>query len=130
MTLGGYIATDDAELGNQLMDLVAMRGGILDDARARYVTANLAVAEQIHARRCATRPPSPRSSPTTAGSSACANPSRPDHPDAAVIARNYARPGSIVAFRVCDADELRHRHIAYVLVSCGVLRYALSFAAS
>ena len=29
--LGGYIATDDAELANQIMDLVAMRGGILDD---------------------------------------------------------------------------------------------------
>ena len=55
------------------------------------------------------------------------HPSRPDHPDAAVIARDYLRTGSLLAFRVTGADELRHRHIADVLVSCGVLRYALSF---
>lgn len=55
------------------------------------------------------------------------HPSLPDHPDAAIIARDYVRHGSIVSFRVRDADEKTHRHIADVLVSCGVLRYALSF---
>jgi len=52
--LGGYIATNDAELANQIMDTIAMRGGILDDDRARRVTANLANAERLHAQRCAT----------------------------------------------------------------------------
>jgi cystathionine beta-lyase/cystathionine gamma-synthase len=55
------------------------------------------------------------------------SPALGDHPDAAVIARDYVRTGSIVAFRVRDADELRHRHVADVLASTGVPRYALSF---
>lgn len=125
--LGGYLATDDAELGNQIMDLIAMRGGILDEDRARRIADGLASAERAHARRCET---------------ACAvaaflarhpriervfHPSRPDHPDAAVIAREYVRHGSIVSLRVAGADERRHRHIADVLVSTGVPRYALSF---
>ena len=32
-----------------------------------------------------------------------------------------------MSFRIADADEDRHRHVADVLVSCGVPRYALSF---
>ena len=44
-----------------------------------------------------------------------------------MIARDYRRTGSLVSLRVAGADEMRHRHIADVLVSCGVLRYALSF---
>src|SRR4029079_8443147 len=55
------------------------------------------------------------------------HPSLPDHPDAAVIARDYRRTGSLLAFRVARAGEARHRHIADVLVSCVVPRYALSF---
>ena len=125
--LGGYVATDDAELGNQLMDLLAMRGGILDDARAGAIAAGLAAAEAAHARRCA--------SATAVAAYLAAHPrvervfhpSRPDHPDAAVIARDYARPGSLLSFRVAGADEPRHRHVADVLASCGVARYALSF---
>ncbi|HWU90642.1 MAG TPA: PLP-dependent transferase, partial [Kofleriaceae bacterium] len=54
LALGGYIATDDAELANQLMDLVAMRGGILDDARAEAIAEHLPEAERKHARRCLT----------------------------------------------------------------------------
>ena len=127
LALGGYIATGDAELGNQLMDQLAMRGGILDDARAAAVAEHLPAAEGLHARRCAT---------ATAVAAFLArhpriervfHPSRPDHPDAAVIARDYRRPGSLVSFRVTGADEARHRHIADVLVSTAVPRYALSF---
>jgi O-succinylhomoserine sulfhydrylase len=125
--LGGYIATSDTELGNQVMDLIAMRGGILDDDRARRVVANLANAERMHARRCET-------AARVAGFLAdhprverVFHPSRPDHPDAAVIARDYVRTGSLLAFRVAGANEPRHREIADALVSCGVLRYALSF---
>lgn len=127
LALGGYVATDDTELGNTLMDLIAMRGGILDDARAQRIAAGLPAADKAHAQRCA-------SASRVAGFLAAHpriervfHPSLPDHPDAAVIARAYHRHGSIVAFRVRDTDELRHRHVADVLVSCGVLRYALSF---
>lgn len=125
--LGGYVATNDAELGNQLMDLIAMRGGILDDERARRIAAGIPAAVEVHARRCtsATRVASFLARHPTI-EHVC-HPSLPDHPDAAVIARDYVRHGSIVSFRVRGADELRHRHIADVLVSCGVPRYALSF---
>lgn len=125
--LGGYIATDDAELGNQLMDLLAMRGGILDDDRARTVVANLAAADARHAHRCETAARVARFLAGHPRVEHVSSPALPDHPDAAVIARDYVRTGSIVAFRVAGADELRHRHIADVLASTGVPRYALSF---
>lgn len=125
--LGGYIATDDADVGNQVMDLVAMRGGILDDDRARRVAGGLAAAERLHARRCDT-------AARVAGFLAhhprverVFHPSLPDHPDAAVIARDYTRTGSLVSFRVAVADEDRHRQLADRLAACGVVRYALSF---
>jgi cystathionine beta-lyase/cystathionine gamma-synthase len=125
--LGGYIATNDAALGNQLMDLVAMRGGILDDERAARITAGLPAAREAHARRCATAArvaqflaSHPRVEQTFA-------PALPSHPDAAVIARDYVRTGSLLSFRVRGAGEDCHRHIADVLVSCTVPRYALSF---
>ena len=125
--LGGYVATNDAELGNQLMDLLAMRGGILDDDRAERVAAGLADADLAHQRRCATATVVARFLANHPRIERAFHPSLPDHPDAAVIARDYVRHGSIVAFRVAGADEPRHRHIADVLVSCGVARYALSF---
>ncbi len=125
--LGGYIATGDAELGNQLMDLIAMRGGILDEARAGLVSDHLAEAKTLHARRCTTATTVARFLSNHPRVERVFHPSLPDHPDAATISRDYRRTGSIVAFRVRSADELRHRHIADVLVSCGVLRYALSF---
>ena len=55
------------------------------------------------------------------------HPSLADHPDAAVIARDYIRTGSLVAFRVREADEAAHGALADRLVSTGVPRYALSF---
>jgi cystathionine beta-lyase/cystathionine gamma-synthase len=125
--LGGYIATNDTELGNQIMDQIAMRGGILDDDRARRVVANLPNAERQHARRCDTAARVAQFLARHPRIERVFHPSLPDHPDAAVIARDYVRTGSLLAFRVRGADELRHRVIADVLVSCGVLRYALSF---
>jgi cystathionine beta-lyase/cystathionine gamma-synthase len=127
LALGGYIATNDSELANQIMDLIAMRGGILDDARAQRIVTGLPAAERAYARRCET---AARVARFLAGhpriERAC-HPSLPDHPDAAVIARDYRATGSLMAFRVAGADEARHRHIADVLVSCSVPRYALSF---
>ncbi|TMQ16739.1 MAG: hypothetical protein E6J91_11100 [Deltaproteobacteria bacterium] len=125
--LGGYIATDDAELANQVMDLMAMRGGILDDDRAHGIADGLPAAELAHARRCATAARVAAFLARHPRVERAFHPSLPDHPDAAVIARDYRRTGSLVSLRVAGADEMRHRHIADVLVSCGVLRYALSF---
>jgi cystathionine gamma-lyase len=125
--LGGYIATNDSELANQLMDLVAMRGGILDDERAQRIARGLPAAERAHVRRCETAARVARFLASHPRVEQVFHPSLPGHPDAAVIARDYQRTGSLMAFRVAGADELRHRHIADVLVSCGVPRYALSF---
>jgi len=125
--LGGYIATNDAELGNQIMDLIAMRGGILDDERARRVTQNLALAEKNHARRCDTAAKVAAYLAQHPRIERCFHPSLADHPDAAVIARDYVRTGSLLAFRVREADEAAHGALADRLVSTGVPRYALSF---
>ena len=55
------------------------------------------------------------------------HPSLPTHPDAAAIARHYTRPGSLLSFRVAGANEDRTRHLADVLATCVIVRYALSF---
>jgi cystathionine beta-lyase/cystathionine gamma-synthase len=91
------------------------------------VAAGLALAADLHARRCATATRIASFLARHPRIERAFHPALPDHPDAAVIARDYQRTGSIVAFRVRDADELRHRHIADVLVTCSVPRYALSF---
>lgn len=127
LSLGGYIATDDGELANQIMDLIAMRGGILDDERARRISYRLPDAERTHARRCETAARLAAFLAHHPRVERVFHPSLPDHPDAEVIARDYRRTGSLLAFRVAGADEARHRHIADVLVSCNVPRYALSF---
>lgn len=125
--LGGYIATNNAEVGNQIMDMIAMRGGILDDERARRVFSHLEQAERKHARRCDTAAKVAAFLASHPKVEQVFHPSRPDHPDAAIIARDYKRTGSLLAFRVRNADEAEHGRIADVLVSCNLLRYALSF---
>jgi cystathionine beta-lyase/cystathionine gamma-synthase len=44
-----------------------------------------------------------------------------------VIARQYVRHGSLLSFRIKDADEDRTRHYADVLATTVIVRYALSF---
>jgi cystathionine beta-lyase/cystathionine gamma-synthase len=127
LALGGYIATDDAELGNQIMDLLAMRGGILDDERALRIAEHLPAAERDHARRCATAARVAAFLAAHPRVERVWHPSLPQHPDAAVIARDYLRHGSLLSFRVAGADELQHRAIADALASCRIVRYALSF---
>ena len=125
--LGGYIATNDAELANQIMDTIAMRGGILDDERALRVTSNLAAAKDHHAQRCTTAAKIAAFLARHPRIESVFHPSLASHPDAAVIARDYVRTGSLLSFRVVGADELGHRAIADTLVATGVPRFALSF---
>lgn len=125
--LWGYIATRDSQLANALMDLVAMRGGILDWRRADAIVADLDSAEPAHARRSAT---AAKVASFLAGHprvSEVFHPSLPGHPDADAIARHYRRHGSLLSFRVAGADEPRARHLADVLATCVIVRYALSF---
>ncbi|MEZ5291949.1 MAG: PLP-dependent transferase [Vicinamibacterales bacterium] len=125
--LWGYVATNDTPTANAVMDLVAMRGGVLDWRRATAILDRLDGAEAAHARRCDT---ATRVAAFLARHPRVAevfHPSRPDHPDADIVRRHYRRHGSIVSFRVAGADEARARHVADVLATTTIVRYALSF---
>jgi cystathionine beta-lyase/cystathionine gamma-synthase len=125
--LWGYIATNQTPLANAVMDLLAMRGGILDWRRAAAIVGHLDAAADAHARRCTT---AARVAAFLAGHprvSEVFHPSLPSHPDAAIVGRDYRRTGSMVSFRVAGADEAATRHVADVLATTVVIRYALSF---
>jgi cystathionine beta-lyase/cystathionine gamma-synthase len=125
--LWGYIATNDTPAANSVMDLMAMRGGILDWRRAAAIVEGLDGAPEAHARRCATAARVAAFLAAHPRVSEVFHPSRPDHPDAAVIARDYVRHGSLLSFRVAGADEETTRHAADVLATTTIVRYALSF---
>ena len=125
--LWGYLATNDSAFANAVMDLVAMRGGILDWRRATAILTWFDAASDAHARRSAsaTRVASFLASHPMV--SEVFHPSLPTHVDAAAIAREYVRPGSLLSFRVKDADEARTQQLSDVLATCVIVRYALSF---
>lgn len=125
--LWGYIATNDTPLANALMDLVAMRGGILDWRRATAILGDLDQADARHARRSATAARVAAFLAAHPRVDEVHHPSLPTHPDAGVIARQYRRHGSMVSFRVRGADEAATRHLADVLATTTIVRYALSF---
>jgi cystathionine beta-lyase/cystathionine gamma-synthase len=125
--LWGYIATNDVPFANGVMDLVAMRGGILDWRRARAVLEGWDRAEPAHARRSATAARVAAFLAVHPKVSETFHPSLASHPDAGVIREQYVRHGSLLSFRVAGADEARTRHVADVLATTMVVRYALSF---
>jgi cystathionine beta-lyase/cystathionine gamma-synthase len=125
--LWGYVATNDTPIANTVMDLLAMRGGILDWRRAAAILDGLDGASAAHARRCATAARVAAFLASHPRVSEVFHPSRPDHPDAAVIARDYGRHGSLLSFRAAGADEAVTRHAADVLATTTIVRYALSF---
>lgn len=125
--LSGYIATNDPDLANAAMDLLAMRGGILDWRRAEAILQGLDAAGERHQRRCvsAARMAAFLAEHPRVGE--VFHPSLADHPDARAIAAGYARPGSLLSFRLRDGDEEAARHVSDVLATTMVVRYALSF---
>ena len=125
--LWGYLATNDTQFANSVMDLMAMRGGILDWRRTEAILAALDDAPALHAMRCAgaARVAAFLASHPKVGE--VFHPSLPDHPDATAIAKHYNRHGSLVSFRIGGADEDRTRHYADVLATTVIIRYALSF---
>jgi cystathionine beta-lyase/cystathionine gamma-synthase len=123
----GYIATNDTQFANSVMDLMAMRGGILDWRRAAAVAAAFDGASESHARRSHTASRIAAFLASHPKVSEVFHPSLPSHPDRAAIDRQYARHGSMLSFRVAGADDNRARHFADVLATTAVVRYALSF---
>ena len=123
----GYIASNKIDLLNEVMDLEATRGGILDWRRAQAIFEGLSAAERSHNRRCETANcvasflvGHPRVGETF-------HPSLPGHVDARSVREHYRRHGSLLSFRVVGLDEDATRHFADVLATCVVPRYALSF---
>lgn len=125
--LWGYVATNDTPFANAVMDLVAMRGGILDWRRAAAILGDLPRSDARHARRAATASRVAAFLAAHPRVEEVHHPSLPSHPDAEVIRRQYVRHGSMVSFRVRGADEDATRHLADVLATTTIVRYALSF---
>lgn len=125
--LWGYIATPDTRLANAIMDLMAMRGGILDWRRAEAIVASFDSADAAHARRSASASRVAAFLAAHPRVSEVFHPSLPSHPDAAAIAAQYVRHGSLLSFRVAGANEDQTRHLADVLATTTIVRYALSF---
>ena len=125
--LWGYLATNDTQFANAVMDLMAMRGGILDWRRAEAVLGGLDDAGRLHAQRSASAAKIAAFLARHPQVSEVFHPSLPNHPDAAAIAAQYARYGSLLSFRIKGADEERTRHFADVLATTVIVRYALSF---
>ena len=123
----GYIATNNTPFANSVMDLIAMRGGILDWRRADAVLNAFDGASESHARRSATASKVAAFLNAHPKVSQVFHPSLPNHPDRAAIDTHYARHGSMLSFRIAGADEDRTRHYADVLATTVIVRYALSF---
>ena len=123
----GYIATNDTQFANSVMDLVAMRGGILDWRRATAVSQAFDSAGESHARRSATASRVAAFLASHPKVSEVFHPSLPNHPDRRAIDAQYVRHGSMLSFRINGADEDRTRHFADVLATTVIVRYALSF---
>jgi cystathionine beta-lyase/cystathionine gamma-synthase len=125
--LWGYLVARDSGLLNQVMDLQAMRGGVMDGERAGGVAAGLDAARERWSRRCASASAIAAFLDAHPAVESVWHPGQPGHPDAEVIARDVVAHGSLVAFRWAGADEDAHRHLADVLAMTEVWRYALSF---
>lgn len=123
----GYVASNRVRQVNQVMDLVAMRGGILDWRRARAVLEGLDDAEQRFRTRCATATRVAAWLDAHPGVALVLHPSLPGHPGQAALARWFAEPGSLLSFRLTDADEDETGHFCDVLAMTRVVRYATSF---
>lgn len=125
--LWGYIASNRLDTLNEVMDLEAMRGGILDWRRAQAVLEGLPRARENFIRRS-------RSATTVAAFLArhprveqVHHPSLAGHPDRSTLDRHYQLESSLLSFRLKDATEDEARHFCDVLATTIVPRYALSF---
>jgi len=125
--LWGYVATNDSQIANDIMDLMAMRGGILDWRRATAILSNIDEAEPMHAKRSESASRVAAFLAQHPRVSEVFHPSLATHPDAEAIAKQYVRHGSLLSFRIKDTDEEQTRHYADVLATCIIVRYALSF---
>jgi cystathionine beta-lyase/cystathionine gamma-synthase len=112
---------------NACMDILALRGGTLDEGRSRSVLSGLSQARERFEIRCQGAAEVARFLLGHEAVSEVYHPSNPQHRDRDTIERFYSLPGSLLSFRLADADEEETRHFCDVLAMTGVVRYALSF---
>lgn len=125
--LFGYIASNDAERMNQVMDLMAMRGGILDWRRAEAIVSDLALAKENHLKRCRAAVRIASFLDRHPRVESVYHPSLPSHPDRSAIDACYHgdRLGSLLSFSV--TEEAQARKLSDAIATCVAIRYALSF---
>lgn len=125
--LWGYVASNHVDVLNACMDILAMRGGALDERRASSVLSGLSRARKSFERRCRSASEVARFLEVHPAIAEVHYPSLPAHPDREIVDRWYSLPGSMVSFRLRGADEERTRHFGDVLAMTEIVRYALSF---
>ena len=125
--LWGYIASNQVDLLNEVMDLQAMRGGILDWRRAQAILDGIDDARSKYSARCETARKVAAFLQNHPRVSEVYHPSLPSHPDRDAIERCYTLEGSLLSFRVAGASEDEGRDFCDVLATTIVPRYALSF---
>jgi cystathionine beta-lyase len=125
--LWGYIASNDIDALNEVMDLQAMRGGILDWRRGEAILSRWDRVRGDFEKRC-------KSASKVAAFLASHprvdnvwHPSLPDHVDREAIDKHYDLHGSLLSYRVAGLDEDATRHYCDVLAMTELPRYALSF---
>lgn len=91
--LWGYVVTRDTHFANAVMDLMAMRGGILDWRSATAILGGLDGASERHARRSDTASRVAAFLASHPKVSEVFHPSLASHPDADAVARQYVRHG-------------------------------------
>ena len=123
----GYIASRRHREMNDVMDLQAMRGGILDWRRSESIVSELDAARRRFEGRCRTASEVAKHLARHDRVSEVHHPSLPNHPDADIVRRDYRFHGSLLSFRLQDADDADTRHFCDVLTMTRVPRYALSF---
>ena len=123
----GYIASNRIDLLNEIMDLQAMRGGILDWRRAEAILAGLPAAQEAFSRRCSSASTVAEFLHQHPRVSEVFHPALQRHLDKETVRCHYRLPGSLLSFRIRGATEEDTKHFADVLATCIVPRYALSF---
>ncbi len=124
--LWGYVATNDIDIANRVMDLMAMRGGILDWRRAQSVVEGLASAKENFQIRCHS---AAQIAAYLSGHPKVADvfhPSLTDHVDRKIIQQQYAMTGSLLSFRPANKSEAEVGALCDKIAET-FIRYAPSF---
>jgi len=123
----GYVAANRIDPMNALMDLQAMRGGILDWRRAQAISTTFPAAKSQFLGRCEHASQIAKFLSSHPHIEEVFHPSLSGHRDNLIIKKYYQQPGSLLSFRIKAATDEETRHFCDVLASTEIIRYALSF---